>query len=81
MAREPQVLRKFFRRDPAHVRLWFGHFSMGGIAEFQHGAAALARYALLKRDEVLEGRVQRGSREGKMSPGFCSCVGCRTTSV
>ncbi len=46
------MLKRFFRQDPGHVRLWFGHFSMNGMADFTHGAHALARYALLNRDEV-----------------------------
>ena len=46
------MLKRFFCLDPGHVRLWFGHFSMNGMVDFKHGAHALARYALLNRDEV-----------------------------
>ena len=52
LAAEPAALRRFFRSDTSAVRLWFGHFSMEGMREFKHGALALARYALQRRDEV-----------------------------
>ena len=67
LVREPALLRRFFRDDPARAASWFGHFSMGGMRDFKHGAAALARFALARRAEVgEEGRAAGGWRAGRL---------------
>ncbi|KAI7843991.1 hypothetical protein COHA_002529 [Chlorella ohadii] len=52
IAQDASLLRHFFKSDPKRVPLWFGHFSMGGMRRFKHGAAALAQYALAHRAEM-----------------------------
>jgi hypothetical protein len=53
LAGQPELLRSFFEGHPRRARAWFGHFSATGrLSDFKHGAAALARFALARRDEA-----------------------------
>ena len=52
LLQETDVLRRFFEGERRRIMLWFGHFSMAGLAAFRFGAAALAKYALAEREHV-----------------------------
>jgi hypothetical protein len=56
----PDLLRDFFHASDAAIRGWFDHFSSSGIQHFQHGAHALANYALTQRDSAWRHLVWAG---------------------
>lgn len=49
LGRSSQLLSSFFTSSERHIRMWFGHFHMGGISHFKYGARALANFALAHR--------------------------------
>ena len=53
LSEAPSALCTFFRENlSSHSLSWFSHFSMHGSSHFKHGAAVLARYSLIHRDQM-----------------------------
>lgn len=52
LAKNPDLLKTFFKGNPTRIRAWFGHFSIKGISHFKYGSIALAQFAILNRDSA-----------------------------